>query len=71
VHRFVLVSRMETPRLSHQLAYREGPRNRLALPCVAQGLELPVDREPSNWGWVLGRGTSTEYHSVDLFTSPP
>jgi hypothetical protein len=29
------------------------------------GLSLPVERNASNWGWVIGRGQRTVYHSVE------
>ena len=29
------------------------------------GMTLLVERNPSNWGWVIGRGQRTEYNSVD------
>ena len=29
------------------------------------GMTLLVERNRSNWGWIIGRGERTEYHSVD------
>ena len=29
------------------------------------GMSLLVERNASNWGWVIGRGQRTEYHSVE------
>lgn len=35
---------------------------------VMQGVEpLGILRNPATWGWVLGSGSSTEYHSAEAF----
>eukprot|EP00732_Lithocolla_globosa_P005913 Lithocolla_globosa_v1_NODE_6462_length_1084_cov_3.353741.p1 type:complete len:231 gc:universal NODE_6462_length_1084_cov_3.353741:772-80(-) len=33
---------------------------------VLAGGNMLVERNPVNWGWFIGRGTATEYHSVDV-----
>ena len=32
------------------------------------GHSLVVERDPETWGWIIGRGSSTVYHSVDVQT---
>ena len=29
------------------------------------GVLFPIERNPENWGWIIGRGSPTEYHSVE------
>ena len=29
------------------------------------GIELAVERNPSNWGWIIGRGRPTVYYSIE------
>jgi len=32
---------------------------------LLMGLRLQVERDPNTWGWIIGKGTSTVYVSVD------
>ena len=29
------------------------------------GIELPISRNPKTWGWIIGKGHPTEYHSIE------
>lgn len=33
---------------------------------IFSGMSLPIERSRNNWGWVIGKGSRTEYHSVEV-----
>lgn len=38
--------------------------------CMRGYPPLKVNRNTDNWGWVIGKGTGTEYHSVEVAAEP-
>eukprot|EP00933_Yihiella_yeosuensis_P019934 TRINITY_DN16075_c0_g1_i1.p1 TRINITY_DN16075_c0_g1~~TRINITY_DN16075_c0_g1_i1.p1 ORF type:complete len:140 (-),score=17.48 TRINITY_DN16075_c0_g1_i1:372-791(-) len=53
----------DSPHFGQTTWYLEGGGRSFVMQNVAQ---LQVQRNPENWGWIIGAGTGTEYHSKEI-----